>query len=79
MYGLTGRGVLQTAAPEDVAGLVRVAADSLLESWPDIESSPLLAEALRPTPPLRVHFVVRPCGTRRPVLIGSCSAAAGHS
>jgi tetratricopeptide (TPR) repeat protein len=47
MHNLTERAVLKTVDAEEVAGLVRVAADALVESWPDIESRPPLAEALR--------------------------------
>ncbi len=47
MHHLTGRAVLQSLETEDISTLVRVAADALLESWPEIESSPVSAEALR--------------------------------
>jgi tetratricopeptide (TPR) repeat protein len=47
MHSLTGRAVLQTVDGEKAAGLVRVAADALVECWPDIESNAALTEALR--------------------------------
>jgi hypothetical protein len=47
MHSLTGRAVLQAVDSEDVGILVQVAADAVLEDWPDVESSLALAEALR--------------------------------
>jgi tetratricopeptide (TPR) repeat protein len=47
MHSLTGRAVLRSIGAQDVGSLVHVAAGALVESWPDIESSPALAEALR--------------------------------
>ena len=38
---------LQHLDPTTVAGLVRVAADALLQIWPDIEHDPQLAQILR--------------------------------
>jgi tetratricopeptide (TPR) repeat protein len=47
MHNLTGRAVLQSLEAEDISALVRVAADALVESWPEVESSAVSAEALR--------------------------------
>jgi tetratricopeptide (TPR) repeat protein len=47
MHNLTGRAVLQTLEDERVGYLVQIAAQALVESWPEYERDPMLAETLR--------------------------------
>jgi tetratricopeptide (TPR) repeat protein len=47
MHHLTGRAVLQTLNTADTAALVQIAADALLEGWPEIDRDPALVETLR--------------------------------
>jgi Tetratricopeptide repeat len=47
MHNLTGRAVLQALDRDDIAALVQIAADALLEGWPEIDRDPALVETLR--------------------------------
>ncbi|WP_344243861.1 tetratricopeptide repeat protein, partial [Microlunatus panaciterrae] len=47
MHNITGRAILQTLSSDEIAEVVLVGADALLDVWPVIENNPVLSESLR--------------------------------